>query len=171
MGTLDLAMAMEGAPVSLPKVFQQIYEEHSGVVLKAALRVTGNMADAEDVLQTVFMRVLNQPEGLQAGTAPEAYLRRAATNAAIDILRRRATAREVDLEARQHSGKDSTAYQKERVRQALGKLPRQDAELFVLRNLDGFSYDELAAMFEIERGTVASRLHRIREALRVLIGE
>ncbi|MBA3973730.1 MAG: hypothetical protein C0504_05860 [Candidatus Solibacter sp.] len=171
MGTLDLAMAMEGAPVSLPKGFQQIYEEHSGVVLKAALRVTGNMADAEDVLQTVFMRVLNQPEGLQAGTAPEAYLRRAATNAAIDILRRRATAREVDLEARQHSGKDSTAYQKERVRQALGKLPRQDAELFVLRNLDGFSYDELAAMFEIERGTVASRLHRIREALRVLIGE
>lgn len=171
MGTLNLAMAMEAVPVSLPKGFQQIYEEHSGLVLKAALRVTGNMADAEDVLQTVFMRVLNQPEGFQAGAAPEAYLRRAATNAAIDVLRRRGTAREVDLEARQHSGKESTAYQKERVRQALAKLPKDDAELFVLRNLDGFSYDELAAMFGIERGTVASRLHRIREALRALIGE
>jgi RNA polymerase sigma-70 factor (ECF subfamily) len=164
-------MAMEAMPVSLPKGFQQIYEEHSGLVLKAALRVTGNMADAEDVLQTVFMRVLNQPEGFQAGTAPEAYLRRAATNAAIDVLRRRNTAREVDLEARQHSGKESTAYQKERVRQALAKLPKDDAELFVLRNIDGFSYDELAAMFGIERGTVASRLHRIREALKALIGE
>ena len=171
MGTLNLAMAMEAMPVSLPKGFQQIYEEHSGLVLKAALRVTGNMADAEDVLQTVFMRVLNQPDGLQAGVSQEAYLRRAATNAAIDVLRRRNTAREVDLEARQHSGKESTAYQKERVRQALAKLPKDDAELFVLRNIDGFSYDELAAMFGIERGTVASRLHRIREALRALIGE
>lgn len=171
MGTLNLAMAMEAMPVSLPTGFQQIYEQHSGLVLKAALRVTGNMADAEDVLQTVFMRVLNQPDGLQAGASQEAYLRRAATNAAIDVLRRRNTAREVDLEARQHSGKDSTAYQKERVRQALAKLPKDDAELFVLRNLDGFSYDELAAMFGIERGTVASRLHRIREALRALIGE
>jgi RNA polymerase sigma-70 factor, ECF subfamily len=171
MGTLNLAMAMEAMPVSLPKGFQQIYEEHSGLVLRAALRVTGNMADAEDVLQTVFMRVLNQPDGLQAGVSQEAYLRRAATNAAIDVLRRRNTAREVDLEARQHSGKESTAYQKERVRQALAKLPKDDAELFVLRNIDGFSYDELAAMFGIERGTVASRLHRIREALRALIGE
>ena len=171
MGTLNLAMAMEAMPVSLPKGFQQIYEEHSGLVLKAALRVTGNMADAEDVLQTVFMRVLNQPDGLQAGVSQEAYLRRAATNAAIDVLRRRKTAREGDLEARQHSGKESTAYQKERVRQALAKLPKDDAELFVLRNIDGFSYDELAAMFGIERGTVASRLHRIREALRALIGE
>lgn len=171
MGTLNLAMAMEAMPVSLPKGFQQLYEEHSGVVLRAALRVTGNMADAEDVLQTVFMRVLNQSGGLMAGSAPEAYLRRAATNAAIDIIRRRNTAREVDLDARQHSGKESTAYQKERVRQALAKLPEDDAELFVLRNLDGFSYDELAVMFGIERGTVASRLHRIREALRALIGE
>ena len=171
MGTLNLAIAMEAVPVSLPKGFQQLYEQYSNVVLKAALRVTGNMADAEDVLQTVFMRVFNQPEGVQAGTAPEAYLRRAASNAAIDILRRRATAREVDLEARQFPGKESTAYQKERVRQALAKLPREEAELFVLRNLDGFSYDELAEMFGVERGTVASRLHRIRETLRGLIGE
>lgn len=171
MGTLNLAMAMEAMPVSLPKGFPELYEEYSGVVLKAALRVTGNMADAEDVLQTVFVRVLNQPAGVQAGVAPEAYLRRAATNAAIDILRRRSTAREVDLEARQHAGKESTAYQKERVRQALAKLPQQDAELFVLRNLDGFSYEELAEMYGIERGTVASRLHRIRETLRGLIGE
>ncbi len=171
MGTLNLAMAMEAMPVSLPKGFQQLYEEHSSVVLKSALRVTGNMPDAEDVLQTVFMRVLNQPEGFQAGTAPEAYLRRAATNAAIDILRRRSTAREVDIEARQQAGKESTAYQKERVREALAKLPPEDADLFVLRNLDGFSYEELAAMFGVERGTVASRLHRIREALRELIGE
>ncbi len=171
MGTLNLAMAMEAMPVSLPKEFQQLYEEHSGVVLKSALRVTGNLPDAEDVLQTVFMRVLNQPAGFQAGSAPEAYLRRAATNAAIDILRRRTTAREVDIEARQQAGKESTAYQKERVRQALAKLPPEDAELFVMRNLDGFSYEELAAMFGVERGTVASRLHRIREALRGLIGE
>jgi RNA polymerase sigma factor (sigma-70 family) len=55
------------------------------------------------------------------------------------------------------------------VRQALAKLDPEDAELFTLRNVDGFSYEELAALFGIERGTVASRLHRIRQDLLILI--
>jgi RNA polymerase sigma-70 factor (ECF subfamily) len=54
---------------------------------------------------------------------------------------------------------------KEAVRRALAKLDPEDAQLFTLRNLDGFSYEELASMFGIERGTVASRLHRIRQDL------
>lgn len=171
MGTLNLAMAAEAMPVSLPNQFQQLYTEHSNMVLKTALRVTGNMADAEDVLQTVFARVLQREGEVHFGTSPEAYLRRAAANAAIDVLRRKSTAREVDIEARQHAGKRSTEYVKQLVRQALGRLEERDAELFVMRNLEGYSYEELASEFEVERGTVASRLHRIREALRGFIDE
>jgi len=54
---------------------------------------------------------------------------------------------------------------KERLRRALAKIPAEDAELFVLCYLEGNSYDELAAQFKLERGTVASRLHRIRAVL------
>ena len=54
---------------------------------------------------------------------------------------------------------------KERLRRALAKLPAEDAELFVLCYLEGYSYSELAEQFQAERGTIASRLHRIRAVL------
>ena len=55
---------------------------------------------------------------------------------------------------------------KEMLRSALAKLPPQDAELFVLCYLEGYTYEELAGQFGIERGTIASRLHRIRAVLK-----
>src|SRR5512136_2533329 len=67
----------------------ELYENHYATVYRAALRVTGNPADAEDVLQTVFLRVLNQGGQMEHAQRPEAYFRRAAVNASIDLLRRR----------------------------------------------------------------------------------
>ena len=68
--------------------FAGLYERHYETVFRAALRVTGNPADAEDVLQTVFLRVLARGEDLRTAL-PAAYFRRAAVNAAVDVLRRR----------------------------------------------------------------------------------
>ena len=48
---------------------------------------------------------------------------------------------------------------------AIAKLPPEDAQLIVLCYLEGYSYDELAEQFQVERGTVGSRLHRIRAVL------
>jgi RNA polymerase sigma factor (sigma-70 family) len=69
--------------------FAELYERHYETVFRAALRVTGNPADAEDVLQTVFLRVLSRSEQDDAAGRPAAYFRRAAVNAAVDLLRRR----------------------------------------------------------------------------------
>ena len=66
--------------------FAGLYQRHYGAVFRAALRVTGNPADAEDVLQTVFLRVLARGAD---DALPAAYFRRAAVNAAVDVLRRR----------------------------------------------------------------------------------
>ncbi len=71
---------------------------------------------------------------------------------------------EIDESRDYHKG-ESTTLLKERLRRALAKLPPEDAELFVLCYLEGYSYDELAVQFKAERGTVASRLHRIRAVL------
>jgi RNA polymerase sigma-70 factor (ECF subfamily) len=171
MGTLGLASTAEPIPLTLSTDFQDLYQKFSTTVYRAALRVTGNPADAEDVMQTVFLRVLHNPgEGLDAAQAPERYLRRAATNASIDVLRKRTTRAEAPLDSGpERAGPGSTALLKERVRRALAELPPQDAELFTLRNLEGLSYLELADHLGIERGTVASRLHRIRETLRDII--
>ena len=69
--------------------FAELYERHYETVFRAALRVTGNPADAEDVLQTVFLRVLARGGKVEDVALPAAYLRRAAVNAAVDVLRRR----------------------------------------------------------------------------------
>ena len=151
--------------VKPPPGFTDLYQRYSETVYRAALRVTGNPADAEDVLQTVFLRMINNrvapdPE------SPERYLRRAATNASIDLLRRKSTLPETELdEGRDYHTGQSTALLKERLRRALAKLPVEDAELFVLCYLEGYSYGELAEQFQAERGTIASRLHRIRAVL------
>src|SRR5690349_22663605 len=70
--------------------FAELYERHYEAVYRAALRVTGRPADAEDVLQTVFLRVIALSEHDEAARRPAAYFRRAAVNAAVDLLRRRA---------------------------------------------------------------------------------
>src|SRR6185436_17473316 len=73
-----------------PAGFAELYERHYEAVFRAALRVTGNPADAEDVLQTVFVRVLARGEGVEDVALPAAYFHRAAVNAAVDVVRRRA---------------------------------------------------------------------------------
>src|SRR4030095_4644909 len=70
--------------------FAELYERHYEAVFCAALRVTGNPADAEDVLQTIFLRVWSGSDADEAARRPAAYFRRAAVNAAVDVLRRRA---------------------------------------------------------------------------------
>ena len=170
MGTFGLALPPEQLRLPPSITFQEFDQRQSATVYRAALRVTGNAEDAEDVLQTVFMRILNLTPPPVLETISESYLRRAATNAGIDILRQRTYRGESPLEGGpDHAGPASTALLKEQMRRALGKLDPEDAQLFVLRNLEGLSYDELADQFAVERGTVASRLHRIRQSLLKLI--
>jgi RNA polymerase sigma-70 factor (ECF subfamily) len=146
--------------------FAALYERHYEAVFRAALRVTGNPADAEDVLQTVFLRVMAGGGDVEEVALPAAYFRRAAVNAAVDVLRRR--------ELRAESGYDPEAPfvavrpqldLKERLRRALAILERDDATLFLLRHVEGLSIEELAAMFEMEKNNVSVRLHRIRQRL------
>lgn len=165
MGTAIQATAIPGF-VKPPPDLEQLYERYAETVYQSALRVTGNSADAEDALQVVFLRLVNHRLETP-GEALDKYFRRAAVNAAIDILRRKKWQAEVELDpAREYTAKESTALLKERIRRSLAKVPPEDAELFVLCYLEGHSYDELAMQMGVERGTIGSRLHRIRAVLK-----
>jgi RNA polymerase sigma-70 factor (ECF subfamily) len=167
MTAVSLATGAEPSFVTRIPGFQELYQRHSGAVYRTALRVTGNAADAEDVLQNVFLRILDRQLNVDPDWSPESYLRRAATNASIDLLRRRATSQETTMpEGHEYGVKEGTVLLKERLRRALAKLPAADAELFVLCYLEGYSYEELAKLFQVERGTIASRLFRTRAVLR-----
>jgi RNA polymerase sigma-70 factor (ECF subfamily) len=146
--------------------FAELYERHYEAVFRAALRVTGNPADAEDVLQTVFLRALARGGEVEDVALPAAYFRRAAVNAAVDVLRRRELrADSVYDDSAPHAAVQPPVLLKERLRRAPGILDRDDASLFLLRHVEGLSNEELAEMFEIEKNNVAVRLHRIRVRL------
>ena len=146
--------------------FAELYQQHYEVVFRAALRVTGNPADAEDILQTVFLRVLAQGGDVEAVALPAAYFRRAAVNAAVDVLRRREFRGEsVYDDLAPHAAVNSPFLLKERLRRAIAVLESDEATLFLLRHVEGLSIGELAGMFQIEKNNVAVRLHRIRQRL------
>jgi RNA polymerase sigma-70 factor (ECF subfamily) len=155
-------------PIPMPSTtpatgFAELYERHYEAVFRAALRVTGNPADAEDVLQTVFVRVLARDGNVEDVGLPSAYFRRAAVNAALDVLRRREVrAESVYATESPHAAVQPPLLLKERLRRALRILDRDDASLFLLRHVEGLSIEELAGMFEIEKNNVTVRLHRIR---------
>ena len=146
--------------------FAGLYERHYEAVFRTALRVTGRPADAEDVLQTVFVRLLSGSEHDEAARRPSAYFRRAAVNAAVDLLRRRAVRAETAYDdTAPHAAIESRLLLKEQLRRAIATLDNEDATLFVLRFVEGLSNQELADMFQLEKNNVAVRLHRIRMRL------
>lgn len=140
-----------------------LYERHYELVFRAALRVTGSAADAEDVLQTVFLRVLSRGEQDDAAERPAAYFRRAAVNAAVDLLRRRAVHAETAYDdGAPHAIVEPALLLKVQLRRAIATLEREDATLFLLRYVEGLSNQELGDLFQLQKNNVAVRLHRIR---------
>ena len=146
--------------------FAELYERHYEAVFRAALRVTGRPSDAEDVLQTVFLRVLARGGDVEEVAQPGAYFRRAAVNAALDVLRRRELHAESAYDdLAPHAAVQPPMLLKEQLRRAIAAVDSDDASLFLLRHVEGLSIDELAGMFQIEKNNVAVRLHRIRHRL------
>jgi RNA polymerase sigma-70 factor (ECF subfamily) len=169
MGTAGNLTNEQPILMTLSTEFADLYGSHHASVYNTALRITGNPADAEDVLQTVFLRVLSQG-GVNSSYAPEAYFRRAAANASLDLLRRRVSHHEIQLdEGSADASIENTAFLKERLRRAIAAIDPNDAVLFLLRYVEGLSNGELAELFGQEKNNIAVRLHRIRQALQAEI--
>ena len=141
-----------------------LYAAHREVVFKLALRITRNPADAEDVVQTVFLRMMRNDSRPDPERPPQSYLRRAARNASIDLLRQRMQRAETGIPRDQRAPEDPHA-ERRYVQQVVNRLPPQNARLFELHYRDGYRYRELAGMLGMHTGTVKSRLHRLRATL------
>jgi RNA polymerase sigma-70 factor (ECF subfamily) len=150
-----------------------LFTEHHERVFRVARRITGNSSDAEDVLQTVFLRIVRREEPpLRADDAAN-YLHRAATNASLDLLRRRKAARSEPIEDaerfRDHEPSPEAAHEgaeiRDKVRAALAALNPRAAEIFVLRYFDGYGNREIARLLNTSWSTVAVTLHRTRAKL------
>jgi RNA polymerase sigma-70 factor (ECF subfamily) len=151
------------------------FREHHSTVFRAAYRVTGNASDAEDVLQTVFMRLLRrQPDAAAVGNM-EGYLRRAAVNAALDLIRSRQSAPQVPLDDvapllsansslapdRLHRSTEIRTW----LREAVSRLNPRAAEMFALRFFEGRDNPEIAQALGTTPASVAVTLSRTRDRI------
>jgi len=161
----------EGPIPTIPKPLDELYEAHHAMVYRTAYRVTGNASDAEDVMQTVFMRMLKRdaaaPENKPAEIDnPESYLRRSAVNAALDIVRTRQSDNTLELERMPASGSCTELRDlRDTMRRALSKLAPKTAEMVALRFFEGYTNPEIAKLMGMSQIVVAVTVHRARKKL------
>jgi len=160
---------VEEPAIAIPDELERAFRAHHGLVFRTAYRITGNAADAEDVLQTVFLRLVRRTGRSDAMENEESYLRRAAVNAALDVIRSRQSDRTVELV--DVPGRDGDVTE---LRQALGralsKLQPRSAEIFTLRFIEGLSNPEIARILGISQVLVAVTVYRTRQQLRKELG-
>jgi RNA polymerase sigma-70 factor, ECF subfamily len=171
-------VAVGTAALPLTSTLSQLFGEHHRRVLRAAYRITGNMADAEDVAQAVFMR-LAIAEGQMANAG--SYLYRAAINGALDLLRRRKSAATEPLEeaagvASTGAGSSpeaevSSAQLGALLRLAIAELSPRAAEMFTLRYLEELGNREIAVLMGTSQAVVAVTLHNARSRLKKRLSE
>ena len=158
--------------------WEEIVRAHSARVYRLAYRLTGNQHDAEDLTQEVFVRVFRSLSSYTPGTF-EGWLHRITTNLFLDGARRRQRIRFEGLGddvAQRLPGTDLTPAQvwDERhfdgdIQEALRALPPDYRAAVVLCDIEGFSYEEIAATMGVKLGTVRSRIHRGRAQLRAAL--
>jgi RNA polymerase sigma-70 factor (ECF subfamily) len=166
-------------PNSPQTELETLFLAHHHRVFRTAHRITGSPADAEDVLQTVFLRLVKGKESYDLENA-EAYLSRAAINASLDLLRSRGRAKSVglgdlDAEALESKFRSPEAEHADRelqtlIRQAVAGLGKTAGEMFVLRYYEGYDNQEIAKMLDTSQMVVGVVLHRARTKLRKEIG-
>jgi RNA polymerase sigma-70 factor, ECF subfamily len=163
-----------------PGELETLFKAHHDRVFRTAHRITGSAADAEDVLQTIFLRLLKSHDNVDLAPNPEAYLSRAAINASLDLMRSRNRSKSVGLEeadagALESKVKNPEAEHVDRelqklIREAVVRLGATAAEMFVLRYYEGYENREIAKVLGTSHLVVGVVLHRARTKLRKEIG-
>lgn len=171
-GRRNLLSVLEEPAIAIPDELEQAFRAHHSLVFRTAYRITGNAGDAEDVLQTVFLRMLRRGRSADPLENAESYLRRAAINAALDVIRSRQASQTVPL-PEEPSGLVPTAPAQANVSglrqalaQAMAQLKPRPAEIFALRFIEGLSNQEIAQALGISQVLVAVIVHRTRQQLR-----
>lgn len=163
------------APAWSPPSWEEIVTEHSARVYRLAYRLTGNQHDAEDLTHDVFVRVFRSLTSYQPGTF-EGWLHRITTNLFLDRMRRKQRIRfdalADDAAARLPGRLPGPEQQFEEsrfdddIQAALDALSPEFRAAVVLCDIEGYSYEEIAATLGVKLGTVRSRIHRGRAQLR-----
>lgn len=163
-----------------PRAFEDLARAQERALYRHAARILGPGPDAEDVVQDALLSAWRSIRSFE-GTSFRAWLFRIVTNRALDRIRARRRRPELPLDppedeeviwaepvaggpdlAEIASGREAVAL----VEEALGRIPEEQRAVLLLRDVEGFAYEEIALITNSEVGTVKSRIHRGRVAVR-----
>ena len=165
------------------EAFERLVETYENKIYTLALRMSGSPDDAGDIAQEAFLAAWRGLPAFRGEAGFATWLYRLASNAAIDYLRRQRKQRgelslddeELGLDAVDAGPGPQDAAEGEEVRSAvaagLGALSEGHRQVLVLRELQGLSYEEIAAVLAVDLGTMKSRISRARSALRKILLE
>ncbi|MGB9804721.1 sigma-70 family RNA polymerase sigma factor [Desulfofundulus sp.] len=163
--------------------FEQLVQMYQQKVYSLSYQLTGNHADAQDLAQEVFIRAFRSLDGFRFEADFGTWLHRITVNLWLNMKRRRGNVTLVSLDEPVHTGDGeitrevaATAGDPEEeleekefrglVGRALKELSAEQRAVLILREVEGYSYDEIARMLDVSLGTVKSRLNRARDALK-----
>ena len=162
------------------KAFKELVERHKKTAFRVALGLVGNKDDAYDISQEAFLRVYRSARRFDSAKPFLPWFYTIISNLCKTWLRRRSNRdyKMVDIDDASYllvSEDDPELalvrkQQAARLREALMKLSFNDREIVMLQHFRGMSYDEIAEMLGIPRGTVMSRLYYARKRLAALMG-
>lgn len=170
----DLFLARRAAKGD-PAAWDQVVELYGERIYNLALRFTGQTAEAEDLTQDIFLKLYQQLDRYRGDVPLMAWALRLSRNLCIDRYRHLRsrhfgqTLGEDTLALLPAEGDPQRNYQKREncrlVYRGLAKMPDGQAMVIILRDLQGFTYEEVADYFEVPIGTIKSRLNRARQQL------
>lgn len=161
--------------------FETIVKEYEKNVYNLALRMTGNSEDAADMSQEAFIKAYNSLSSFRGDSKFSVWLYRIVSNVCLDYLRSRTRKPTVSLSTENDDGEEveldiadesqspelllDRSLTRDAVRRGLAALPPDHREILMLREIQGLSYEEIAAALGLEAGTVKSRIFRARKKL------
>lgn len=190
---LDDATLLDRAREGDRAAFGRIVERHQHRLFSTLYRLTGDRDDARELTQETFLRALAKLDDFRGDSAAYTWLFRIGMNLAISMLRQSKRRRTYSLDAPRNGASGDTdrpgfadrvkdhrngnpldqaerSDEHRRVGEALGRLSNDERTLIVLRDMEGFDYQQMAEVLELPLGTLKSRLFRARLALRRQLG-
>ena len=161
--------------------FEKLVTEYEKAVYAIAQRMTGNPEDAADMTQETFIKAYNSLSSFRGDSKFSVWLYRIANNVCLDFLRSKNRRPTVSLSTEDDDGEETqldiadesqspemlleSSLTRDAVRRGLDSLPPDYKQILLLREIQGLSYEEIAAALGIESGTVKSRIFRARKRL------
>ena len=165
------------------QAFEELMQSHESRIYAITLRMMGNREDAQDCAQEAMVRIYRAMGSFKGQSALATWIYRITMNTCLDELRRRKARKVTSLDSLVDNGWSPTdtgdtpeehglrVEKQNALNQAIQSLPDDMRAAIILRDVKGYSYDEIASILDANVGTIKSRISRGREKLREILSQ